>query len=132
MVDNNPGVNKKHAKWVLLAFVLLVLAFAAVMFTPFTVPCVFRLVTTIPCPACGLSRAYLHLARFEFLAALRMNLLLVPLTMFGAVYLACAVLELRGKPAFARLNKALSKKWVIALAAVLMTVSWAYNIARGI
>jgi len=124
--------DKKHAKWVLLAFgatagILLVTAL-----TPFAIPCVFRLVAGIPCPACGLSRAFLYVLRLDFFAALRMNILLLPLIIGGTVYLVCALLELRGKPAIARLNAVLSKKWIIALAAVLAAASWAYNIIYGI
>ena len=124
--------DKKHAKRVLLAVAIIAVVLLVTAGTPFAIPCLFRLATGIPCPACGLSRAVLYAARLDFLAALRMNLLFLPLLVGGTAYLVCALLELRGKPAIARLNAALSKKWIIALAAVLAAASWVYNIIYGI
>jgi len=123
--------DKKHAKWFLLAVAIAAGVLLITAATPFAIPCVFRLITGIPCPGCGLSRAFLYAVRLDFLAALRMNILFVPLLVGGTAYLVCALLELRGKPAIARLNKALSKKWVIVIAVVLTAASWAYNIVYG-
>ena len=123
--------NQKHAKRILLAATIAAGVLLVTAGTPFAIPCVFRLITTIPCPACGLSRAVLYAIQLDFPAALRMNILFLPLLVGGAVYFVCAVLELRGRPAIARLNAMLSKKWVIALAAMLMAASWAYNIMYG-
>lgn len=39
------------------------------------VPCIFRWLTGLPCPACGMSTALAHMARGEVLAALRCHLL---------------------------------------------------------
>lgn len=33
-------------------------------------PCVFHLVTALPCPLCGMTRAFANLARFQFVPAL--------------------------------------------------------------
>jgi len=123
--------DKKHAKRVLLAVGIAAGVLLVTALTPFAIPCLFRLVTSIPCPACGLSRAFLYAARLDFLAALRMNILFLPLIIGGTAYLGCAALELRGRPAIARLNTALSKKWVITLAAALVAASWGYNIITG-
>ena len=125
------AANQKHAKRVLLAYAIAAGFLLASAITPVAIPCVFKLVTGIPCPACGLSRAFLYAARLDFLAALRMNILFLPVLTGGTAYFVCALLELRGKPAIARLNAALSKKWVIALAAVLMAASWAYNMIHA-
>lgn len=39
------------------------------------VPCIFRWLTGLPCPACGMSTALAHMVRGEVLAALRCHLL---------------------------------------------------------
>jgi hypothetical protein len=119
--------------WVLLGFAAGTAAVVAFTFTPFAIPCLFRLLTGIPCPACGLSRAFVLLLQLDIWAALQMNILLLPLILGGIAYFVCAVLDFFcGKTAIARLNSLLAKKWIIALAAVLMLASWGYNIARGI
>ena len=103
----------------------------AFSYTPFAVPCLFLLATDLPCPACGLSRAGVHLLRFEWLAALHMNILLFPLLLLGGAYFIAAVMDaFLGKAAIARINSWLGKKWIIAVAAVLMLSSWALNLLR--
>ena len=124
--------NKRHAKrvlWACAAGVAVVVAFAV---TPFAIPCLFRLVTGIPCPGCGLSRAFVYALRLDFLAAMRMNFLFLPLVLIGGTYFVCAVLELCGKASIAWFNKQLSRWWMIALAAALMLSAWGQNIYRGI
>jgi|GEM_PF-1135394 len=124
--------NKRHAIYVLCACAGGVAAVVAFAVTPFAIPCLFQLATRLPCPGCGLSRAFVLLLHLEFLAALSMNILLLPLLLLGGTYFVCALLEVtRGTPAIAWLNAKLSKKWIIALAAVLMVASWTFNIIQG-
>lgn len=62
-----------------------------------------------------------------------MNLLFLPLFIGMTGYFIAALMELRSdKPAIERFNAMLAKKWVIALAVLLMLLSWAYNVTRGI
>lgn len=42
-------------------------------------PCLFRLLTALPCPACGLTTSFAHMARLDVSAAARAHLLGVPL-----------------------------------------------------
>ena len=101
--------------------------------TPVSVPCLMRLLFDIPCPGCGLTRAFIMASRFDILGAITMNLLFLPITIGGTAYFAGAVLDVfAGKHAVNWLNKLLGKKWIIALAVVLTGVSWGYNICRTI
>ena len=45
-----------------------VLVFAGVMYG-FSVPCVIRAVTGVPCPGCGMTRALISALRLDFVAA---------------------------------------------------------------
>ncbi|HEY8548852.1 MAG TPA: DUF2752 domain-containing protein [Vicinamibacterales bacterium] len=94
--------------------------------------CTLKVLTGIPCPTCGMTRAVLALTRGDFLLALTMN----PLVVVGAIVAACygvyaaAVLAL-GLPRFRpQLN---ARDWVavrvVALAA--MALNWAWLIADG-
>ena len=48
------------------------------------VTCIFKSVTGISCPACGMTRAFLAIFQFDFLAATWQNLLSIPLFCFLA------------------------------------------------
>lgn len=51
-----------------------------IAFMPVT--CIFKTVTGIYCPACGMTRAFLSILRFDFLDACYQNLLSIPLLCF--------------------------------------------------
>jgi hypothetical protein len=133
----NHNFNKKRAKRVLWVFGILLTPAFFVAYVPIYLPCLFKTLTTIPCPACGLTRAFIFAAHFNIPAAISMNILFLPLALGAAAYLSCAVKdafskEPDGNSALKRFNALLNKKWVIALAATLMLTSWAYNITRGL
>ena len=53
-----------------LLFLLLFCTLAAIWYF-FELPCIPRLITGIPCPSCGMSRAWLALLRWDLISALR-------------------------------------------------------------
>ncbi|MDR1631038.1 MAG: DUF2752 domain-containing protein [Oscillospiraceae bacterium] len=59
---------KKHRRWLLL---LLLIALIFLVFYVFDIFCLFRAVTGIPCPSCGMTRAWFAVARLDFRAAFR-------------------------------------------------------------
>lgn len=61
-------------------FIILVgfLCFVALM----PVTCLFKTVTGISCPACGMTRAVTHLFHFQLLKATYQNILSIPLAIF--------------------------------------------------
>ena len=127
------STDKKHAKRVLWVYALGVGLVVLISLTPFVIPCLWKLLTGIPCPACGITRSFMLAGQFQFLAAIRMNILFLPLALGMIGYFFAALAELfLDKPAIGHLNAFLAKWWVIALAILLMAASWYYNIARGI
>lgn len=55
-------------------------------------PCLWRLVWGVPCPACGLSRADALLVRGHVLEAVRLNWLIVPVVIaFGMRFLETVI-----------------------------------------
>jgi len=112
-------------------YALGVLAVIVTANTPFSVPCLFYLVFRIPCPACGLTRAFVMASRFNFVGAVSMNILFLPIVVGGAAFFVGAVLDFFwGKDLVNWLNLLLARWWVITLAAVLMLTSWGINIYR--
>ena len=62
-------------------------------------PCGFFVITGLPCPGCGLTTSFAHLARLNLLGAVRANIWGVPLFV-GVVLSACVgpVLAYRARP----------------------------------
>ena len=60
-----------HVKRKLLWTLVAVLYYALVLYC--RVPCVFEKITDIPCPGCGMTRAWLGVLRGDLLYALRMH-----------------------------------------------------------
>jgi len=120
-----------YSKKVIAVYIIGVLGFFALRNTPISIPCIFRLIFGIPCPACGLTRAFILISQLRFVDAMRMNILSVPLFLGGIVYFVCAVSEtFTGKEVLRGFNIMLARCWVIAFAAVLVGVSWWYNLAQ--
>lgn len=92
-------------------------------------PCLFRLLTALPCPACGLTTSFAHMARLDVLAAARAHLLGVPLF---AVVLATLPLSLTGMlrawPPGATL-RALRAGEAALVGAVALALAWAVRLA---
>ena len=128
-----PNTRKLKEKKILLAYAIGALILIITVNTPFSVPCLWRLATGIPSPACGLTRAFVLASRFYFLEAVKMNILFLPLVVGMAVYFICALVDLfSDMQAIKRFNSIMARKWVISLAVMLMALSWYYNIVRGI
>lgn len=91
--------------------------------------CVFRNVTNLPCPTCGITRATLAFARGDVLAGVLYNPFVVTALVIGLAL--CALQWGFGK----RIEIALSPRykrfgWLLVVG--LFVANWAYLIARGI
>jgi len=90
--------------------------------------CVLRRLTGIPCPGCGMSRAFAHLAKGEWAAAAHDHLLAYPLAAeLLLAWLAWAVLLARRRPVQA---PAAFDRWMLGHVAVLIAF-WLGRAATG-
>lgn len=110
---------------------MLVVGALFVALLPDSVPriaCVFRMLTDLPCLACGSTRAVLALGRFDFATAFRMNPA-TTLLAFGAVlYVVRAPLVMAGvlKPMRSPFTRP-----VLYAGAALLAINWVYLIISG-
>jgi hypothetical protein len=90
--------------------------------------CAFRRLTHVPCPGCGLTRAFAHLAKGHLGEGLRMHPLAPLLAVEGAVlWLAWGLAVGRGRPW-------LPGRWPVRLAAghaAALLVLWVGRLATG-
>jgi len=133
MNGKNISTHKAHAIRVLLAYGAGVLVLGAIIHSPLSIPCISKLLFDAQCPGCGLTRSFVMASQFNLWGAMTMNILFLPLTIGMIVYFACALIDaFTDRQAIDWLNSALSSKWIIAAAVLLMLASWYYNVVRGI
>lgn len=92
--------------------------------------CLFRAVTTLPCPSCGMTRAFVALGHGDISSALHFNLaspavfaaagILFVLSIFQAVW---------NRPILPTLWRA-ARRPVAAVAILLMGAAWVFNLAH--
>ena len=63
-----------------------------VRLTGLSIPCVFRLVTKLKCPGCGITHLFMHLFKLELREAFLSNPLVFVLLPFAGAYLAVKLL----------------------------------------
>jgi hypothetical protein len=110
-----------------------VIAFGVVKVFQIPLFCIWKVVFGIPCPGCGLTRAFTEICRFDFLSAERWNILSVPLALGLLVVAIWAVGEVAFKSGiFSKLQTLISRKPIIVSIIVATAASWVYNIIIGI
>lgn len=94
-------------------------------------PCGFLLWLGVPCPACGLTTSFAHLARFELLAALRAHPVGLPLYLLTLFTLPAALrFALRAEPLRAPWGGLSAERWAVALLVALLVTWCARLLAR--
>ena len=79
-------------------------------------PCGFLFVTGYPCPACGLTTAFAHMVRAEFIGAALANPFGILLFLVTVAIIPVAGLGLvRGWPVFETLDRLQFEKWALLL-----------------
>jgi hypothetical protein len=95
--------------------------------------CIFKALFHIPCPGCGLTRAFQELLQFNFIGALSYNLLAIPLILyFVGLFVSRIYDAIKGtQTAQVWENPQLSKGQFFILIIILLC-SWGLNILRGL
>jgi len=124
---------KRQAVIIVFLYAIGVLVFLLIAHTPFYLPCMFKLMTGIPCPTCGLTRAFLYIYQLNIIGAVKMNILTAPIVIGLIIHFTSAIIDLiYNNKMLNRFNSFFAKSWVLVTVLILISISWAYNIYRGI
>jgi uncharacterized membrane protein len=124
--------HQLQAKNVLWIYAIGVWVFVAILYTPLRIPCIWHTITGIPCPGCGLTRAFISASRLDFVGAMQENILFLPILVIMIAYFVGALIEIfLNKRAINWINSILNQKWMIAIGIILLLISWYLNIMRG-
>jgi len=127
-------LHKKQSVIIIFLYAIGVLVFLLIAHTPFYLPCMFKSITGIPCPTCGLTRAFLYIYQLNIISAVKMNILAAPLIIAMLVHLSFAFIGLvKGSNIMLdRFHSFIAKSWVIVTMIVLLVISGVYNILNFI
>lgn len=115
--------------WAVAAAGAVALAPLAPLFAGLLPPCPLHVMTGLPCPTCGTTRAALHLAHGDVLAALAVNPLAAGGLTLGVLggLLAPAWVAVRGP--LPRVTPERRWRWLVA---AVLAGNWIYVAARGV
>lgn len=77
-----------------ILFLLILIAFAFLIIGVGDIHCVFKSFFHIPCPGCGMTRAFIAIFNMQILDAIYQNLLAIPLAVFLVFSVLCLVRDL--------------------------------------
>lgn len=75
-------MKKSHYFLILLVEILI---FVFLQKNMIHIPCIFKTISHIPCPGCGLTRAMVEVLQFHFSKAVYYNILIIPIVLFFCV-----------------------------------------------
>ena len=99
--------------------------------------CLFKRITTIPCPSCGSTRSVLSILKGDFAGALLLNpfgIILVSILVIAPIWIFYDVVS-RKETLFNAYTKAelfLKRKWIAIPAILLVLLNWIWNISKGL
>lgn len=122
-------MTKENKKLILLFLAILIFIVLAGKFISF--PCLFKKYLNIPCPGCGLSRAFRCIFDFKLIDAFNYNILAIPLFIILLLFIGLIVYDVLNKTNYFKtvMDKILSKYYVIL---ILLVLSEIVNIIRNI
>lgn len=95
--------------------------------------CVFKSITGIPCPGCGMGRATIQLFKGNLIKSFDYNILCIPFTIIIIISICWLMRDiiLRKDTFFQFMKQDIKKPYKIGLV-ILLIFDWAVNIARHI
>lgn len=113
-----------------LLFVIIVLS--VIFLLGFDIDCLFKTTFHIPCPGCGLTRAFIEIVNFRFINSFNYNILGLPLFIFLIITFIVLIKDFicNNNSYIKFINKLFNKYYIVII--ILLLISWFINIIRGI
>ena len=114
----------------MLAFLIL-LIFGALAIFLLDIHCIFKSIFGIPCPGCGLTRAFRAIFHGNFLEAEKYNILSIPILIFYLFFFILIILDcIKKTNKTETLLKKISNHYILII--IILIINWVINIIRGI
>lgn len=99
--------------------------------------CLFKQVTTIPCPSCGSTRSVLSLIKGDFSGAMYWNpfgLLLISVLMIAPFWMLYDLVSRKESllVAYEKAEEFFRRKWIAIPAILVVVINWLWNINKGL
>lgn len=122
-------VNRKNKILILFLFLGLILIF--LLYLNNNIHCIFKKIFKIPCPACGMTRAFIQILNFNIINSFSYNILAFPLCVTLTTILTLDVIDIIFKKNYVnKIIKTISKNYYIII--ILLILSFIINIYRSI
>lgn len=122
-------MNKKNKILILFLYLGLILIF--LIYTNNHIPCLLKKTFNIPCPACGLTRAFNALLNLKIIESFSYNILTLAIIIILGVILICTIIDIMyNKHHLDNIIKKITQNYPIIL--FLLILSWIINIYRNI
>lgn len=122
-------MTKKNKILVIALYFGLLLIFLICL--KFNVSCLIKKIFHIPCPACGMTRAFILILQFKIIESFSYNILAFPLfLLLGLAFILDIIDLILKKDYLSKMLKIIVKLFPLII--VLLLISWLVNIYRGI
>lgn len=122
-------MNKSSKILILISSIGIILIF--LIYPEINIPCIFKKIFHLPCPACGITRAFKLIFKLKIIESFSYNILAFPLLLTLNILFIINIIDIILKKKY--LNKIINiitKNYYIII--ILLLVSWIINIYRNI
>lgn len=120
---------KKNKILILLSYLGLILIF--LLYTKLNISCLFKNMFNLPCPSCGMTRAFIAILSLKFQKAIYYNILSIPLFLILIIIFLTNLIDIiYNKKYLDKIIKLIIKNYYIII--ILLIISWIINIYKHI
>ena len=128
LTETNLLIKKKK---ILILLSYLGLIFLFFFYSKLHIPCIFKKIFHIPCPSCGMTRAFISIINLNFETAIHYNMLSIPTFLTFTIIFITNIIDIIFKKQYLNniINLIIKHYHIIIL---LLIISWIINIYKYI